>query len=60
MMAKSKIRVPKDDAFGDRDFEAISDGEETQRSDEIWDYYETHKDEAVDLDEYARKRGIRV
>ena len=48
-----------DDALRDRDFEAISEGDETKSSDEIWNYYEAHKDEAVDLEEYARKRGIK-
>ena len=60
MMARSKVRVPKDDALSDRDFEAISEGVETKCSDDIWNYYESHKDEAVDLEEYARKRGIKI
>jgi len=60
MMARSKVRVPKDDALSDRDFEAISEGEETKCSDDIWNYYESHKDEAVDLEEYARTRGIKI
>jgi hypothetical protein len=60
MMARSKVRVPKDDAHNDRDFEAISEKEETKCSDDIWNYYESHKDEAVDLEEYARKRGIKI
>ena len=49
-----------DDALRDRDFEAISEKKETKCSDDIWNYYESHKDEAVDLEEYARKRGIKI
>jgi hypothetical protein len=59
MMARSKIGMPMDDALSDIDFEAISEGEEAKCSD-IWKYYEAHKDEAVYLEEYARKRGIKV
>jgi hypothetical protein len=36
----------------------ISEGEETECSDDIWAYYEAHKDELEDLDEYARARGL--
>ena len=60
MMARSKVRVPKDETLSDIDFEAISKGEETKCSDDISNYYEDHKDEAVDLEEYARKRGIKI
>lgn len=45
--------------FMNRDFEGvISEGEETECADKIWEYYETHKDELEDLDEYAKKRGL--
>ena len=60
MMARSKVKAPKDEALSDRYFEAISEAEETQCSDYIWNYYEAHKDDAVDLGEYARKRGVKV
>ena len=36
----------------------ISEGKETECSDDIWAYYEAHKDELKDLDEYARARGL--
>jgi len=36
----------------------ITEGEETKCSDDIWEYYEMHKDELEDLDEYAKKRGL--
>lgn len=36
----------------------ISEGEETESADTIWEYYERHKDELEDLDEYAKKRGL--
>ncbi len=43
----------------DLDFKGIvSEGEETECADDIWNYYEAHKDELEDLDEYARKRGL--
>ena len=55
MMPRSKVRAPNGETLNDRDFEAISKGEETKRSDCIWNYYEAHKDEAVDLGEYERE-----
>ena len=36
----------------------ISEGEDTKCADDIWAYYEAHKDELEDLDEYACKRGL--
>jgi hypothetical protein len=36
MMARSKIGMHMDDATSDIDFEAISEGEETKCSDDIW------------------------
>ncbi len=59
-MARTKNRPVKEEVFIDRDFEGmISEGEEIECSDEIWKYYETHKDELEDLDDYARKRSLR-
>jgi len=58
-MAGIKARPAKEEILTDRDFEGIiSEGEETECADEIWKYYEAHKDELEDLDEYARKRGL--
>ena len=34
----------------------ISEGDETDCITEIWEYYEAHKDELEDMEEYARKR----
>jgi len=36
----------------------ITAGEETGCADDIWEYYEMHRDELEDLDEYAKKRGL--
>ena len=59
MMARGKTRLPKDESLTDRDFEGvISEGEETESADTIWEYYERHKDDLEDLDEYAKKRGL--
>ena len=59
MMAGSKTRSLNNESLSDRDFEGvISEGEETECADEIWKYYEAHKDELEDLDEYASKRGL--
>ena len=59
MMASSKTRLLQDGSLSERDFEGvISEGEETECADEIWKYYEAHKDELEDLDEYAKKRGL--
>jgi hypothetical protein len=38
--------------------DAISEGEETDASDALWEYYESHKDEIEDLEEYVKKRSI--
>ncbi|VVB70885.1 Uncharacterised protein [uncultured archaeon] len=57
-MAASKTRSLKHSSLSDRDFEAISEGEETKCADDIWAYYESHKDEVEDVEEYARKRKI--
>jgi hypothetical protein len=58
MMASSKTLL-KDGSLSDMDLEGvISEGEETECADEIWEYYEAHKDELEDLDEYAKKRGL--
>ena len=59
MMASSKTRLPENESLTDRDLEGvISEGEETECANKIWEYYETHKDELEDLDEYAKKRGL--
>lgn len=58
-MARIKTRPVKEEVLTDQDFEdIISEGEETECADEIWEYYEAHKDELDDLDEYARKRSL--
>jgi hypothetical protein len=58
MMASSKTLL-KDGSLSDRDFEGvILEDKETECADEIWEYYEVHKDELEDLDEYAKKRGL--
>jgi hypothetical protein len=59
MMARSKIRVAKEEAPIDRVFEGIKEREETQCADEIWEYVEAHMDEAEDLEEWAKARGLR-
>ena len=59
MMASRKTKLPKDESLSERDFEGvISEGEETESADTIWEYYERHMDELEDLDEYAKKRGL--
>jgi hypothetical protein len=58
-MGRIEARSQRKKALTDRDFEGvISEGEDTKCADEIWEYYEAHKDELEDLDEYARKRGL--
>ena len=59
VMASSKTRLPEEESLFDRDFEGVTtEGEETKCADEIWEYYEMHKDEIEDLDEYATQRGL--
>jgi len=48
--------MPRDEPT--RDLNAISEGKETDSSDALWEYYESHKDEVEDLEEYVKKRGI--
>ena len=58
-MGRIEARLAKEVILTDRDFEGVvSEGEETECADEIWKYYEAHKDELEDLDEYAKKRGL--
>jgi hypothetical protein len=58
-MGRIETRLVKEKILNDLDFEGvISEGEETECADDMWEYYEAHKDELEDLDEYARKRGL--
>jgi hypothetical protein len=58
-MASSKTKITEENALLDEDFEGIPEEEETECADDFWDYYEAHKDEVEDLDEWAKKRGLR-
>jgi hypothetical protein len=60
MMARSKTRVLKEEAPVDRDFEGIKERDDTQCADEIWEYVEAHMDEAEDLEEWAKRRGLKA
>jgi len=58
-MGRIEARSPRHKMLIDGDFEGIiSEGKEIECADKIWEYYEAHKDELEDLDEYARKRGL--
>jgi hypothetical protein len=37
----------------------IPEEEETKCADDLWDYIETHEGELEDLEEYAKKRGLK-
>lgn len=54
-MSGIKPRVLKDEP---RELNAISEEKEADCSDALWEYYESHKDEIEDLEEYVKKRGI--
>ncbi len=59
MMGRIEAKPAKQEILTNRDFKGvISEGMETECADDIWEYYEAHKDELEDLDEYARKRGL--
>ncbi|MFA6371734.1 MAG: hypothetical protein WCW68_03835 [Methanothrix sp.] len=59
MLQRIEARSAGQEMLTDRDFEGvISESEETECADDIWEYYEAHKDELEDLDEYAGKRGL--
>jgi hypothetical protein len=58
-MGRIEAKPARREMLTDRDFEGvISEGEETECADDMWKYYEAHKDELEDLDEYAKKRGL--
>jgi hypothetical protein len=59
MMTRSKARSSKEGPPISRDFEGIKKREETQCADDIWEYVEAHMDEAEDLEEWAKARGLR-
>lgn len=58
-MASSKTSAVEDITLMDTDVEGIPEEEETKCADDLWAYIEAHKDEVEDLDEWARKRGLR-
>ena len=39
--------------------DGIPEEEETECADDLWAYIEAHKEEVEDLEEWAKKRGIR-
>lgn len=55
-MASSKTRIVEEKDL----FDGIPEEEETECADDLWEYYEAHKDEAEDLDEWAKKRGLKA
>jgi hypothetical protein len=58
-MASSKTRTLEKADIMDADVEGIPEEEETQCADDLWAYIEAHKDEVEDLEEWAKKRGLR-
>lgn len=38
----------------------IPEEEDTKCADDLWEYIEAHEDELEDLEEYARKRGLKA
>ena len=58
-MARSRVKVAREEPPAERDFEGVKEREETQCADEIWEYVETHMDEAEDLDEWAKKHDLK-
>ncbi|MFB3764606.1 MAG: hypothetical protein ACE14P_05090 [Methanotrichaceae archaeon] len=56
-MASSKTRITKKEVPFEID--GIPEEEETECADDLWAYIEAHKDEVEDLEEWAKKRGIR-
>lgn len=58
-MASSKTRDVEEITLMDTDVEGIPEEDETECADDLWAYIEAHKDEVEDLEEWARKRGLR-
>ena len=58
-MASSKTRTAKEADLMDMEVEDIPEEEETECAEDLWAYIEAHKDEVEDLDEWAKKRGLR-
>ena len=38
----------------------LPEEEDTKCADDLWEYIEAHEGELEDLDEYARKRGLKA
>jgi hypothetical protein len=55
-MASSKTRITEEKDL----FDGVPEEEETECADDLWEYYEAHKDEIEDLDEWAKKRGLKA
>jgi hypothetical protein len=58
-MAQSKIRAVKEESPMNRDFDALPDHEEST-AEEIHALIENEKDDFISIEEYAKRRGIRL
>lgn len=58
-MASSKKRTSEKADITNVDVEGIPEEEETECADDLWAYIEAHKDEVEDLEEWAKKSGLR-
>ncbi|HWQ19762.1 MAG TPA: hypothetical protein VN455_08290 [Methanotrichaceae archaeon] len=59
-MASSKTKITDEETLLDADIEGIPEEDETECADDLWEYYMAHKDEVEDLEEWARKRGLKA
>jgi hypothetical protein len=58
-MAQSKIRTVKQESPRDRDFDALPECEEST-ADEIHALIDNEKEDFITIEEYAKRRGIKL
>ncbi len=58
-MARSKIRVAKEEPPSDRDFDVLPEDEEST-AEEIHALIENEKDDFITFKEYAKRRSIKL
>ena len=57
MAARSKIIISGEEPFGDRDFSALDEDDEST-AEELHALVELEKGDFISLDEYLKRRGI--
>jgi len=58
-MARSKIKVVKEEPLSDRDFDALPECEEST-AEEIHAFIEDEQEDFITFEEYAKRRSIKL